>query len=131
MIEQEANQLQQQMQMIEQHIKDMQELNSGLDELEKFKGKEIRANIGKGIYIPAEITDKNLIVEIGNKTLVKKTIPETKKIIEEQLGKLISEKGRTMERLEMMQEEMMRLIQNYQNSQNSKEDKESEDDKSN
>ena len=81
-IEQETGQLEQQLQIVEQHISDMQKINSGLDEIAKSEDKEILANIGKGIYIPAQIKSKDLIVEIGSKNFVKKTIPETKKIIE-------------------------------------------------
>ncbi|MEK6935662.1 MAG: prefoldin subunit alpha [Nanoarchaeota archaeon] len=109
-IEQEANQLEQQLQIIEQHISDMQKINNGLDEIEKTQDKEILANIGKGIYIPAQIKSKDLIVEIGSKNFVKKTIPETKKIIEEQLKKLIAFKHQVIEKVGEMQEQMNMLM---------------------
>tara|TARA_Y100000310_G_C20181162_1_gene578193 strand:+ start:155 stop:526 length:372 start_codon:yes stop_codon:yes gene_type:complete len=110
MLEQEAGQLDQQVQMIEQHLVDMVNLKDGLDELEKPESKEILANLGKGIYIPAEIKDKKLFVEIGQKNVVKKTIPEAKKIIEEQVKKLNVAKQQVMERVESLQIEMTSLM---------------------
>jgi len=119
-IEQEASQLEQQLQIIEQHISDMQKINLGLDEIEKTEDKEILANIGKGIYIPAQIKSKDLIVEIGSKNFVKKTIPETKKIVEEQLKKLIAFKHQVIEKVGEMQEQMNMLM----SEENDDEDKE-------
>jgi prefoldin alpha subunit len=112
-IEQEANQLDQQFQLVEQHLSEMQKLNESMSELEKTKEKKIFANIGKGIYIPAEITGKMLLVEVGNKNMVRKTISETKKIIEEQLGKLINAKTQISERIEELQMQMGLLIQEF------------------
>src|SRR3989344_5471933 len=105
-IEQEAQQLEQQSQIIEQNIIEMQNLNNSLEELEKTDKKEILANIGRGIYIPAEIKDKNLTVEVGNKVFVKKSIPETKKIVEEQIEKLDEAREQIKDRLDDLREEV-------------------------
>ena len=110
MIEQEANQLEQQMQLIEQHLAEMQQLKMGLDELSESKEKEILAHIGKGIYIPAEIKSKELTVEIGNKNFVKKSIGETKEIVVGEIEKLDSAKQEIMERIEGLQGQMSRLM---------------------
>jgi prefoldin alpha subunit len=107
---QEANELDQQLQLIEQHINDMDSLNEGLEGLENTKSKDILANIGKGIYIPAEIKDKELFVEIGQKTVVKKSIPDAKIIIKSQIEKLNSAKLEVMSRVEGLQREMSNLM---------------------
>ena len=110
MIEQEAQQLEQQLQLIEQTFSEMNKLNRCLDELKETKEKKILANIGKGIYIPAEITDKKLIVEVGNKNLVRKSIPETKKIIDEQLEKLNFARNQVIGRIEELRGSMNGLM---------------------
>ena len=111
MIEQEANQLNEQFQLIEQNIKEMNDISESLGEIEKLKkGDEILANIGKKIFIPVDIKEKNLIVEVGNKKFVKKNISETIKIIQEQVGNLMNARGQIMERLEILQGEMEKLI---------------------
>ena len=89
MLEQEAINLQQQIQIIDQQMFELQSLQFGLQELEKSKEKEMFANLGKNIFIKTEILSKELLVDVGNKTFIKKNIPETLKIIEEQLERLM------------------------------------------
>ena len=78
MYEQQIKQLQQQMQAVEQGIIELSSLNLGLDELVGNTGKEIRAPIGRGIFVDAKLNSEELIVDIGRGNLVKKSIPETK-----------------------------------------------------
>ena len=110
MIEQEANQINQQLEIIDSNIAEINDINASLDELQKDETKEFLANLGKKIYLPVEIKDKKLIVEVGNKNFVKKTIPETKEIIEEQLNKLGTLRNQFSERVEAIEEEMKNLI---------------------
>jgi prefoldin alpha subunit len=46
------------------------------------------APIGRGIFVNAKTLSEELIVDIGGKNFVKKSIPDTKKLIKEQLEKL-------------------------------------------
>jgi len=112
--EQEINKLEQQMQLIEQQVLEMQSLYSGLKELEKSKEKQMWANLGKNIFIKTEILDKNLLVDIGNRTFVKKNITETLKLIEEQLIKLIEVKNKVMGKLQEIQQQMEEVIMEAQ-----------------
>jgi len=122
-IEQEAQQLEQQSQIIEQNIIEMQNLNNSLEELEKTDKKEILANIGRGIYIPAEIKDKNLTVEVGNKVFVKKSIPETKKIVEEQIEKLDEAREQIKDRLDDLREEVDQFMKSEDKNKNISEER--------
>jgi prefoldin alpha subunit len=117
MMEQESNQLNEQLQMIEQNVNEMLELKASLDEIDKKENKEILANLGKKIYIPVEIKDKNLIVEVGKGHYVKKTPDETIKLVESQLDKLMDGKNQIMNRLEELQKEMMGLIREIEKEQ--------------
>ncbi len=129
-IEQEAQQLEQQLQLIEQSLIEMQNLSSSLDELEKTDKKEILANIGRGIYIPAEIKSKTLTVEVGNKVFVKKSIPETKEIIEEQVQKLGSAKEQISDRIEDLRNEVNQVMRSEKTEEKTvKEMKEKKDNK--
>jgi prefoldin alpha subunit len=116
MIEQQSNQLNQQLQLIEQNIAEMQELELSLHEIDKKDSKEILANIGKRIYIPVEIKDKKLIVEVGNKNFVKKTIPETIVVIKDQTKKLEEERDRIVNELEDLQKKVEVLMEELQKS---------------
>ena len=88
MFEQQIQQLQQQLQAIEQTITEMNSLNFGLDDLKGSKGKEILAPIGRGVFTKTKLDSEKLIVDIGGKNFVEKSISETKEIIKEQIGKL-------------------------------------------
>ncbi len=116
-IEQESNQLNQQLQLIDQNISDLQEIELSLDAIEKNQGKEILSNLGKGIYLPVNIKEKKLIIEIGNKHFIKKSIPQTKEVIEEQIKKLFVGKTEIMTRLNDLQEQVNTLIEQIRDSQ--------------
>jgi len=77
MFEQQIRQMQEQLQAIEQGMNELNILNLGLDELKGKEEKEIFAPIGRGIFVKSKILSEELIVDVGNKKLVKKTIPET------------------------------------------------------
>ena len=110
MFEQQMQQLQQQMQAVEQGIVELQTLSHGLEELKGKKGKEIMAPIGKGIFARAKLIDEELTVDIGGKNLVKKSIDETKEIMDAQVEKLQSIRIDLEKNLEIVGGEMNGLL---------------------
>ena len=111
MFEQQIQQLQQQVQAVEQGIVEMNSLNFGLDELVGKEGKEILAPIGRGIFVKSKLISEELTVDVGGRNFVKKTIPETKKIIEEQIKKLEDVKKDLNDNLEKLGGELMKVMQ--------------------
>ena len=111
MFEQQIGQMQQQMQAIEHGIIDLSIIRSGLDELIEPEGKEIVAPIGKGIFVNAKITSEDLMVDIGGKNLVKKNVPETKKMISEQIKKLEEIKKELVKNIEKMGKEASCILE--------------------
>ncbi len=109
MFEQQIQQLQQQLQAVEQAVVEMSGLNLGLDELVGSKDKEILAQIGRGIFAKTKLVSEELTVDVGGKTFVNKTIPETKKIIEEQIKKLEEVKKDLNDNLEKLTGELMKV----------------------
>jgi len=112
--EQQINQMQQQLQVIEQTILDLSSLEFGIDELTGSKDKEIYANIGRGIYAKTKLISEELLVDIGEKNLVKKSIPETKEILKNQIEKLEKIKKEIEENLERINEELTEIFMNSQ-----------------
>jgi len=112
--EQQIQQLQQQLQAIEQAIVEMDSLNLGLDELVGSKDKEILAQIGRGIFAKTKLLSEELIVDIGGKNFVKKSIPDTKKIIEEQIEKLEDVKKELEGNLEKINDELTKTFMSAQ-----------------
>ncbi|MBU3907404.1 MAG: prefoldin subunit alpha [Nanoarchaeota archaeon] len=114
LLEQQAQQIQQQLQMIEQGIAELITMNLSINHLQGSVGKEILAPFGRGIFVKAKLLDENLTVDIGGKNFVKKTIPETKELIKEQIGKLEEAKASLIESLEEMNQEATSMISNIQ-----------------
>lgn len=111
MMEQEMNQLNSQSELVDQNIKEMNELKNSLEEINKKECKEIIVNIGKKIYLPVEIKKKGLVVEVGNKCYVNKSVEDTLKIVDEQLGKLVVAKAQITQRLQEIESEVSSMIE--------------------
>jgi prefoldin alpha subunit len=107
-LQQEKMQLQEQIEAIVKHREDMEAIVLGIDELNEES--EILANIGKGIYIPAKVKSKQLVMDIGNKVFVEKSIPEIKKVIEEELKKLVLIRQEMNEKIISIDEEIENLV---------------------
>ena len=114
MYEQQIQQLQQQLQAIDQGIFEMDGLDHGLNELIGSVDKEILASIGRGVFVKTKLLSEDLIVDIGNKTFVKKSIPEAQELIREQIEKLNDVKKELEDNLEKIGEEMQRVYQERQ-----------------
>ncbi|MBU2562382.1 MAG: prefoldin subunit alpha [Nanoarchaeota archaeon] len=114
MFEQQIQQIQQQLQAIEQGILEMTSLSIGLDELVNAKGKEILSPIGRGIFVKALVNSEDLTVDIGGKIFVKKNIPETKKIINEQIKKLEEIKEELNNSSENIKKDLTKLVEEIQ-----------------
>ena len=114
LFEHQMRQMQEQIEAIEQGINELGSLNFGLDELKGNTGKEILAPLGRGIFIKANLISEDLIVDVGGKNFVKKSIPKTKEIIEEQIKKLISVKNELNKNLEELSKEMEKTLKEFQ-----------------
>jgi len=109
-LEQEANKFQEQMQMLDTQVTEIQAIQASLHELDESKEKTIYANLGKNIFIKTEVMDKNLLVDVGNKTFLKKSIPDTLKVVEEQLSKIGDAKCQIIEKLQGLQNQMESIV---------------------
>lgn len=114
MYEQQIHQLQQQLQAVDNGINELTNLNLGLDELVGKKDNEILAPIGRGIFVKSKLLSEKLIVDVGGKNFVKKNIPDTKKILDEQLNKLIDIQKQLSEKMEELSKEVTDLISKAQ-----------------
>ena len=118
MLEQQIMAIQQQLQAVEQTLLDMTSLNIGLDEIKT--DKEILASVGAGIFAKAKLLSEELVVAIGDKNYIKKSIPETKKLIQEQIKKLEKVKESLNGELEKINDEITRIMIEYQGKNNIK-----------
>lgn len=108
--EKQIEQLNQQLQLIEKSTLDLNSLDFGMDEIKGSVGKEVLAQLGRGIFVKTNIASEELIVDVGEKNFVKKSIPETKKIIKEQLEKLNQLKKELEDKVEEIDKEVAELV---------------------
>jgi len=110
-MEQEANQLDQQIQAIDQQVSELTSVKESLEALETSKkNKNMLANLGKGIFVETEIKSNELLVNVGKNILIKKTPEQAIKIIDEQMAKLSEGRGQILERIEELQVNMQNLL---------------------
>lgn len=114
MFEQQIRMIQEQQQAVEQAIIELGSLNLGLEELIGKKDNEIMAPIGRGIYANAKLLSEDLLVDVGEKNFIKKTIPETQKILQEQLKKLEQVKEELNGELEKINTELTTVFMEHQ-----------------
>lgn len=88
MFEQQIQHLSNQIQAVEEGVTEMNYVNTSLDDLKGKEGKEILAPFGRGIFVKAKLLSEELIVDVGNRNFVNKSVDDTKKTINEQIVKL-------------------------------------------
>ena len=116
MYERQIRELQQQIEAIGRGIVDIKTLSMGLDELVGAKDKEIYAPMGKGIFVKAKLISEELNVDIGDGNMVKKSIPETKELIEEQVKKLEQVQRELEDNLEQLGKEITNMMNSQEHS---------------
>ena len=116
--EQQIRAIQEQLQAVEQVLVELGSLNLDLGELVGKKDDEILAPVGRGIYAKAKLMSEELLVDIGSKNFVKKTIPETKIILQKQIRKLEDIKTTLNGELEKINEELTKVFEESQKKNN-------------
>ena len=106
LMQQEGEKLAEQLQFINQQIAEFEVLKLSLENLKKSKGKEILADLGKGIFIKSKIEEEKLFVNVGEGVVVKKTKEETIKIIDKQINQLENLKRDLMKEIEKINSEL-------------------------
>ncbi|MBS3073726.1 prefoldin subunit alpha [Candidatus Pacearchaeota archaeon] len=111
LLQNELAQLEQQMQFIEKYFQDIQNLEKSLEELKGAKkDQELFSPLGQEVFIKTKIVNPNeILVNVGEKVLVKKTIDETKEIIEEKTKRAIEIKNQIAGQMEILLNELNKM----------------------
>jgi prefoldin alpha subunit len=110
MIEHQMRNLQEQLMTVDKGIVELGSLNIGLDDLKDSQGKEVIAPLGKGIFVKTKLISEDLIVDIGNKNLIKKNIPETQELILNQIKNLEAAKEEINRNLDIVSQEAQKVM---------------------
>ena len=117
-LEQEANQMGEQLKLVEQQINELDILKVNLEKLEKAGEEEIFAELGKGIFVKAKLKKSDLLIDVGSKVLVPKSYNQIKEVIKEQTSKSEQVRVEVGKRIEQINNELNRLIEEADKSQN-------------
>ena len=90
LLDQQLKQIQEQIFLIQQQIQELESLNANVDSISTTEKKsEILSPLGAGVFIKTELKEnKEVLMNIGAKTAVLKTIPDAKKLIALQVNEL-------------------------------------------
>jgi len=112
MIQEEASQLEKQIEIIDQQANELMQISKSLEDLwKKEETPEFLANLGKGIFVKSKAIEKELFVNIGKGVVIKKTPKETVEIIKNQLRKVSETREEFIVRINELQCEMQNIIQ--------------------
>ena len=90
MIDQQINQIKKQIELIDNQLQELTITQEALNSISKTKPEtEILVPLASGIFIKSQLVDnKEVIVNVGAGTTVKKTIPEAGELIKQQLTEI-------------------------------------------
>ena len=107
----QSQEIEEKFKVVEQQLDELQKFASSLEDLDKNSNKEILASLGKGVYIKSDIKDEKLFVDVGSGILVRKSIEESRQVVEEQSKKLNEMKIQLVAGNETIAEKMRGLIE--------------------
>lgn len=118
MLGQEAERIEQQIQVIEQQVAELSAVKQSVESIRTSDDKrEILANLGKGIFVKADLKDKELFINVGKDVIIKKTPEETIKVIDNETQRMMEGKSAMISRIQEIQENMQQLMQEMQSAQ--------------
>lgn len=110
----ESQEVEERLNLINQQRGEMDDFGKGLEELKDSKETKILASLGKGVYLPAEIREKELFVGVGSGIFVKKNPAEALEVVMGQMSRLSElreELSAREQRLEGRMKELMAKIE--------------------
>ena len=114
LLEQQANEQAEKVQAIDNQISELESLKFSLKKMEKSRGKEMLSPLGRGIFLKTEVKDDKVFVNVGSRTLVKKTFKEAAEIVESQIMEMESLKHQLMHNIEEINEHLAGLLEEAQ-----------------
>ena len=115
-IEQNINQMQKQLEVVTHQLIELNVTNNSLDEFKKISSdKEIFVPLSSGIFAKGVLKENSeLLVNVGANVVVKKDIPSTKKLIQNQMEEIKKIQKQLIEELEKMTNHAAQLEQQLQ-----------------
>lgn len=97
---QQSEEIERQLEFIKEQIYELEKFAESLQALRDSKETEILAPLGKGVYVKSERKEDTFFVEVGAGVVVKKSLEDTKRVIDNQIDKFSKVKVHLLEQLE-------------------------------
>ncbi len=110
MFEQQAQEVNEQMKVIDSQINEMGGLKLSLSKVGKKTG-EMLANLGRGIFLKTNIKDEKVFMNVGSKVLVKKSFSEAGEVVDGQINELLKIKEQLMNNLKNINAGLGKLVE--------------------
>jgi prefoldin alpha subunit len=103
--------MEQQLQTIEKFILELQTTSKSLEELKEAKtDQETLAPIGQGIFVKSKLQDtKEVVVEIGAKVFAKKSIDESRALLDKKVLSFMALRERLVGQMEAVVHKMQKI----------------------
>ncbi len=123
-LEQQADERKHQIEELERQAADLTDLKDSLKALEEKKSGEILSNLGRGIFLKTGVEDEKVFVNIGSKTLVRKTFQETREILDKQIMEIEKLRQELFKGIEEINLSLYRLLEEAQKTEKEAEKRE-------
>ena len=114
MLEQQSEEIKKNLEELDGQSNDLDNLKQSLEKLGSDKGKEILANLGRGVFLKSKASDEKVFVNVGSKILVRKSFSEASEIIDKQLVEIEIIKKDLMNNLNSLNLELQDLVEQAQ-----------------
>jgi len=112
-LNQKVKQIQEQLELLKDHVKELMVLEESIKELNKGK-KQIYMPLGGGVFVEAEVkNNKSLLVNVGSNVLLNKTPKDANELVQKQqkeifqaIASLDSELKESIKELKILQKEI-------------------------
>lgn len=116
----ESQEVEERLNLVAQQISELEEFGMSIEEIDRSREKDILASLGKGVYLPAQIKEKELFIGVGSGIFVKKKPHEATAVVKSQIEGLLKMREDLLERNEDLNEEMQELMKNIESGQSEK-----------
>lgn len=96
----ELNYYQELLNQVEISVENLKKTKQDLKDFKEEESKEVLAPIANGVYVEANLKNKDLFVNIGSGVVVKKSVNQTIEILDRQEKEVLVEQNKLIEKIE-------------------------------
>ena len=120
MLERQSQETQNKIEFVNQQIAELMQFQDSLNYFNDSDQKQILASLGKGVYVKANLENKDLFVEVGSGVIVKKKSSDMNDIINDQIRKFTEVRTHLIAEFESYNKSLQSLVKEIEEANKSK-----------